>query len=95
MLKHCIAWNLSNIRNNSELNEHIDTIVAGLQVQYRLKCSPDPTTIPNCLSTISMSKLEKIYENELQNSLLHPVKRQKRQKLSHEYVFFHQFYYTY
>ena len=79
---------ISALTNNSELNEHIDTIVAGLQVQYRLRCSPDPTTI-------SASKLEKIAENELQNSLLHPVKRQKRQKLSHKYVFFHQFYHTY
>ena len=86
---------ISALTNNSELNEQIDTIVTGLQVQYRFKCSPDPTTIPNCLSTISASKLKKIDENELQNSLLHPVKRQKRQKLSHEYVFFHQFYHTY
>ena len=79
---------ISALTNTSELNENKDTIVTGLQVQYRLKCSPDPTTIPNCLSTISMSKLEKIYENELQNSLLHPVKRQKdKNYLTNMYFF--------
>jgi len=65
-----------------------------------VRCSPDPTTnsklfvynLTNEMILLSASKLEKIDENELQNSLLDPVKRQKRQKLSHEYVFFHQFY---
>ena len=44
--------------NNSELNEHIDTIVTGLQVQYQLRCSPDLNFLP------LRQKLLKTLQNE-------------------------------